>query len=282
MNLVVDVPAQPSGEASESTPAAWGIAAGLLALGGILLIVSAFVTIASGLGFSFSLWDFYTGPPVGDRYLEGVAPWLVAFGGYACVLSILIALMTVRRAAPGLRRALSYTAGVGGVVFFGVTISILRLDIWGLAGVSTSTLFSLLAFAGALLVAVGGMLGALFGISNGVSEGTGPWLFVSVRGRISRQGWWAAYIAYLALAYALIFTLATITVWLLLPLWFLLVYVAICIDGKRWHDRGRSAWWVALYAIPLVGWVWALVELGFLRGTPGANQFGEGHIDLRV
>jgi uncharacterized membrane protein YhaH (DUF805 family) len=43
---------------------------------------------------------------------------------------------------------------------------------------------------------------------------------------------------------------------------------------KRWHDRDKSGWWVLIALIPIVGPIWALVELGFLSGTEGPNRFG--------
>lgn len=43
---------------------------------------------------------------------------------------------------------------------------------------------------------------------------------------------------------------------------------------KRWHDRDKSGWFVLINFIPFIGAIWALVELGFLRGTPGPNRFG--------
>jgi len=43
---------------------------------------------------------------------------------------------------------------------------------------------------------------------------------------------------------------------------------------KRWHDRGKSGWWILLNLIPLIGNVWSLVETGLLRGTHGDNRFG--------
>jgi uncharacterized membrane protein YhaH (DUF805 family) len=53
-----------------------------------------------------------------------------------------------------------------------------------------------------------------------------------------------------------------------------LAYVTLAVSAKRWHDRDKSAWWVLLGFVPIVGQIWSLVELGFLRGTPGANRFG--------
>jgi uncharacterized membrane protein YhaH (DUF805 family) len=75
-----------------------------------------------------------------------------------------------------------------------------------------------------------------------------------------------------------------------------LVWVGLAVATKRLHDRDKSAWWLLLfYALPavlgnvgdaaggiggmlsLVGVaisIWAMVELGFLRGTPGPNRYG--------
>jgi uncharacterized membrane protein YhaH (DUF805 family) len=77
---------------------------------------------------------------------------------------------------------------------------------------------------------------------------------------------------------------------------FLLTWMIVGL--KRLHDRNKSAWWLALfYAAPfllhssayvggpdyalyfsaLAGVInlWALIELGFLRGSLGPNRFGD-------
>jgi len=59
------------------------------------------------------------------------------------------------------------------------------------------------------------------------------------------------------------FTIGIALLWPWLALWI-----------KRWHDRGKSGWWMLIVLIPIVGGLWALVECGFLRGTSGANRFG--------
>jgi uncharacterized membrane protein YhaH (DUF805 family) len=79
----------------------------------------------------------------------------------------------------------------------------------------------------------------------------------------------------------------------------------VCIYARRLHDRGRSAWWLVLFAlgpyllmmaaglvIDLLGGplsavislpmalgavvlaIWGWIELGFRRGTRGPNAFG--------
>lgn len=54
-----------------------------------------------------------------------------------------------------------------------------------------------------------------------------------------------------------------------------LAWPALAVSVKRWHDRGKSGWWVLINLVPLVGWLWAVVETGFLRGTPGPNRYGD-------
>jgi len=53
-----------------------------------------------------------------------------------------------------------------------------------------------------------------------------------------------------------------------------LLWPALAIQVKRWHDRDKSWVWVFISFIPLVGALWVLIECGFLDGTPGPNKFG--------
>lgn len=46
------------------------------------------------------------------------------------------------------------------------------------------------------------------------------------------------------------------------------------IATKRWHDRGKSGWWSLIVLVPVIGGLWALVELGFLPGEEGVNAYG--------
>jgi uncharacterized membrane protein YhaH (DUF805 family) len=76
----------------------------------------------------------------------------------------------------------------------------------------------------------------------------------------------------------------------------LAMIVSGCIVGiKRLHDRNKSGWWLLLFyllsgVLDVVGMtgklpllfelgsvaisIWALVELGCLRGTAGTNEYG--------
>lgn len=54
----------------------------------------------------------------------------------------------------------------------------------------------------------------------------------------------------------------------LLELW-----AQAALSVKRAHDRDRSGWFVLVLLVPLVQ-IWPFIELWFLRGTKGDNQFG--------
>lgn len=54
----------------------------------------------------------------------------------------------------------------------------------------------------------------------------------------------------------------------------LFLWPALAIQAKRWHDVDKSAWWILIALVPVVGGLVALVFNGFIAGTPGANRFG--------
>lgn len=57
-------------------------------------------------------------------------------------------------------------------------------------------------------------------------------------------------------------------------LWFVSLWIGIALMVKRLHDRNKGPVWILVYNIPIVGWIWCLVEIGFLDGTPGPNRYG--------
>ncbi|MBV9790252.1 MAG: DUF805 domain-containing protein [Chloroflexi bacterium] len=54
----------------------------------------------------------------------------------------------------------------------------------------------------------------------------------------------------------------------------LLIWPGLMLQIKRWHDRNLSGWWILMWLVPILGWIIASVEVGFLAGTPGPNRFG--------
>jgi uncharacterized membrane protein YhaH (DUF805 family) len=51
-------------------------------------------------------------------------------------------------------------------------------------------------------------------------------------------------------------------------------WISVAVAIKRFHDRNKSAWWVLIVFVPIIGGLWYLIECGFLRGTPGPNNYG--------
>jgi uncharacterized membrane protein YhaH (DUF805 family) len=103
-------------------------------------------------------------------------------------------------------------------------------------------------------------------------------ILFSFDGRIGRRTWWlwgVAALLGLSLYATVLLRVAGVaagTTDLLVNL--LLLWPALAISAKRWHDRGKSAWWAVVVLVPVVGWIWALIENGCLRGTRGANRYG--------
>jgi uncharacterized membrane protein YhaH (DUF805 family)/uncharacterized membrane protein len=116
-------------------------------------------------------------------------------------------------------------------------------------------------------------------------------LLFSFHGRVPRSGFWlvqicsaavgsvatvlvvrvssgAAAIATPVLLVVLVLVLASLVA--LLTIW-----VNLAVLARRWHDRGRSGWMGWLLLLPVVGAIWSLIELGFLKGTSGPNRYGE-------
>ncbi len=99
------------------------------------------------------------------------------------------------------------------------------------------------------------------------------YLFTSAEGRINRQRWWIG-IGILFLV-SIVSTLLFGTEGLVSLIITILTMIAgIMLHIKRCHDRDKSGWWCLLLIIPIVGFVWALVDLGILEGTRGENRFG--------
>ena len=110
-------------------------------------------------------------------------------------------------------------------------------------------------------------------------EKSGTWFLFSIEGRICRKSY-VIFLLIVSLGAVVLsyFEGATINLkevndaqimYLILMFW-----PSVAVQAKRWHDRNRSALWVLIIIIPIVGVIWTLAESCFLRGTPGPNEFG--------
>jgi uncharacterized membrane protein YhaH (DUF805 family) len=104
------------------------------------------------------------------------------------------------------------------------------------------------------------------------------WFLFSFEGRINRKPFWLYALA-MMVAFTVLgaFTVdlqsgepsTAMVIFALVTLW-----TNLAVQAKRWHDTDRSAWWILIGLVPLIGGIWALVVTGFFRGTPGDNRFG--------
>ena len=108
---------------------------------------------------------------------------------------------------------------------------------------------------------------------NGMSI-TQVWF--SFEGRIGRQTYWLKYfLPWLGLnivAGIIDATTGVPAVGLVVAL--VGLWVGFAAGAKRCHDRDRSGWFQAIMLIPIIGLIWLIVELGFLKGSEGENRFG--------
>jgi uncharacterized membrane protein YhaH (DUF805 family) len=106
-------------------------------------------------------------------------------------------------------------------------------------------------------------------------------LFFSLQGRISRAKYWLGVCVTIPLVllqffidppFAKVHDLTPTLVALAIAV--LNLWISVCVAGKRYHDRGKSAWWFLIVFIPIVGAIWQFIELGLLRGDEGSNDYG--------
>ena len=107
------------------------------------------------------------------------------------------------------------------------------------------------------------------------------WLFW-IDGRVSRLQWWTTQVAF----YALWFLLVTLAERNFIPQWFVLagffpsLWISITIQIKRWHDLDKSGFWYFVHFLPIIGTLYAWIDLGLQRGTKGYNQYGKDPVNF--
>ena len=104
----------------------------------------------------------------------------------------------------------------------------------------------------------------------------------SFRGRIPRSTLWLKFYLPVSLGYLISWLLdvqlgtsfepGSIGV-VYLAFSILMIGPTLAVNVKRAHDRGRSGWFILLFLVPLLN-IWPIIELAFLRGAMGPNQYG--------
>jgi len=120
-------------------------------------------------------------------------------------------------------------------------------------------------------------------------------LFTSFEGRISRKEWWIGFILLYVVQFIVYFfagALGIITVdpatgeispsgaLALLVIIVIFLWPALALHAKRWHDRGKSGLWTLIVLVPVIGGLWLLIELGFLKGDEATNKYGPNPVSV--
>lgn len=107
-------------------------------------------------------------------------------------------------------------------------------------------------------------------------------LFFSFDGRVSRSTYWLKFMLPYSLMYIVLAMLdvssgsfdPTIGYGTYSGIFALVGLIpSLAVGIKRCHDRDRTGWFLLVSLIPLVN-IWLLIELWFIKGTDGANQYG--------
>jgi uncharacterized membrane protein YhaH (DUF805 family) len=118
--------------------------------------------------------------------------------------------------------------------------------------------------------------------------------FTSFEGRIGRQTFWLGTLSLFILQWVLFALFGGVgmmgtdmadpaaaeaamsgMMWPMTILFLVFLWPSLAIAAKRFHERDKSAWWILIVVVPIIGGLWYLIECGFLRGTDGPNRFGE-------
>jgi len=106
------------------------------------------------------------------------------------------------------------------------------------------------------------------------------WFLFSFEGRISRKPFWIFNIAvaFIAVILEFLFGINIIAEEFdnkSLIFFLIILGPSLAVQAKRWHDRNKSAWWILIHFVPIIGPIYALIQNGFLAGTKGKNRFGD-------
>lgn len=103
--------------------------------------------------------------------------------------------------------------------------------------------------------------------------------YFSFKGRIGRQTFWLYHVLpvfFLSAILQMAIENQT-SFFITIPAFVINVVLVVCLIAgfvKRLHDRGKSAWWLILIFIPVIGTIYWIIDLGLFRGEEMVNEYG--------
>jgi uncharacterized membrane protein YhaH (DUF805 family) len=141
--------------------------------------------------------------------------------------------------------------------------------------------------------------------------------YLSFQGRANRKRYWLTVLSIWVLFFVSALFVGALSALpllslIIIPVWLALLVATIANGARRLHDREKSAWWLlvfsvlpclllipaelakfgsdegfqafaalfALFGLPFS--IWGLVVMGFLKGTPGPNRYGENPLSPKI
>ena len=102
---------------------------------------------------------------------------------------------------------------------------------------------------------------------------------LNYNGRIRRMGWWIAGTG-VSVVSAVVNNIrerddVNVLLFIALAIVALIIWlIGLSLSVRRWHDLNKSGWWILVNIIPIIGWIYSLVMLGFMPGDQGHNSYG--------
>lgn len=100
--------------------------------------------------------------------------------------------------------------------------------------------------------------------------------YVKFEGRSGRPEYWWFVLAYVIVTVVFSFLSGIIGIfaWLLNLIALAVFIPSIAVSVRRFHDIGKSGWWVLIGLIPIVGWIAYIYFTA--QPSAGSNEHGEG------
>ncbi len=105
--------------------------------------------------------------------------------------------------------------------------------------------------------------------------------YATLEGRATRSEYWWFALAYVTLLFCALIADGILQTpiayqWMRVftfLIWLAMLVPSIAVGVRRFHDLGKSGWWILIGCVPLVGLVIQLYMFSRL-GTPGPNLYG--------
>jgi len=113
-------------------------------------------------------------------------------------------------------------------------------------------------------------------------------IFFSFKGRSRRGLFWGVWLSVIAVSFiawniyerlSLTNKVSLISIIILLSTSLICLWIGLAVQIKRWHDRNKSGWMILINLIPIIGLIWVIIDLGFLKGTTDPNKYGAPQLE---